>query len=163
MANPTVESLARSFALTHRLIKMQTDGLTHEDSLLQLPFRGNCLNWVLGHIIEGRNSALKLLGKSPVWGGAEIARYGRGSEPISSAEQGLPLERLLEDLDQSQEHMASALAEMPPEGLAASVNSGAGERSLGEALAFLHWHETYHTGQLEILRQLAGKNDCVIE
>jgi hypothetical protein len=29
------------------IIKAQTEGLSHADSLLQLPFRGNCLNWVL--------------------------------------------------------------------------------------------------------------------
>jgi hypothetical protein len=36
------------------------------------------------------------------------------------------------------------------------------ERAVGQALAGLHWHETYHTGQLELLRQLAGKNDAII-
>jgi hypothetical protein len=27
---------------------------------------------------------------------------------------------------------------------------------------FLYFHETYHVGQTELLRQLAGKNDQVI-
>jgi hypothetical protein len=34
---------------------------------------------------------------------------------------------------------------------------------LGGVLAFLNWHEAYHVGQLELLRQLAGKNDQVIK
>jgi uncharacterized damage-inducible protein DinB len=34
--------------------------------------------------------------------------------------------------------------------------------SMAERLAFAHWHETYHVGQLELLRQLTGKNDKVI-
>jgi hypothetical protein len=29
-------------------------------------------------------------------------------------------------------------------------------------LAGLYWHEAYHTGQTEYLRQLAGKDDCVV-
>ena len=31
-----------------------------------------------------------------------------------------------------------------------------------EFLHFLLWHETYHTGQTELLRQLTGVNDKVI-
>ena len=162
MTYPTTESLIQSFALTHWLIKMQTDGLTNADSLLQLPFRGNCLNWVLGHILDGRNTVLKHLGESPVWSESEIALYRQGSEPIVSAEQALPLEKLLDDLDQSQQRIADALAEMSPEELAAIADTGGG-KSLGQTLAGSHWHETYHTGQLEILRQLAGTDDVIIE
>jgi uncharacterized damage-inducible protein DinB len=31
-----------------------------------------------------------------------------------------------------------------------------------EFLHFLLWHETYHAGQTELLRQLSGTNDKVI-
>ena len=34
------------FKTNHYILNRQIEGLTHEDSLLQLPFRGNCLNWV---------------------------------------------------------------------------------------------------------------------
>lgn len=162
MTHPDAESLVQSFALTHRIIRMQTDGLTHANSLLQLPFRGNCLNWVLGHIIAGRNTALKLLREPPVWDKEDATRYSTGSEPIRMDEQALPLNRLLDDLDRSQQRIVASLEQIPPEGLAALVDSGRGERPLGQTLAGLHWHETYHTGQLELLRQLAGKNDSLI-
>jgi hypothetical protein len=69
------ELLAELFAINYRVIRRQVDGLTHEDSLLQLPFRGNCLNWVLGHIVATRNRALALLGEPPIWSEAEAARY----------------------------------------------------------------------------------------
>ncbi len=36
------------------------------------------------------------------------------------------------------------------------------ERTLGERVLELYFHETYHTGQTEILRQLAGVDDKVI-
>jgi uncharacterized damage-inducible protein DinB len=42
------------------------------------------------------------------------------------------------------------------------LNIPQGEDTVGEQLAFLHFHEAYHTGQTEMLRQLAGKNDKVI-
>ena len=36
------------------------------------------------------------------------------------------------------------------------------DETLADWVAFLHWHETYHVGQLELLRQLAGTNDKII-
>jgi hypothetical protein len=141
---------------------MQTDGLTHADSLLQLPFRGNCLNWVLGHILANRNRVVNLLGATPFWSEPEVSRYARGSEPIVSGGQALPLDRLLHNLDQSQELVEAALAQITPQDMATPVEGDQKSRTLGELLVGLHWHETYHVGQLEILRQLAGKDDVII-
>jgi hypothetical protein len=162
MTYPDSDTLIQSFAVTQRIIKLQTDGLSHEDSVLQPPFRANCLNWVLGHIIVGRNTALKLLGQPPVWGEEESLRYETGSEPITSSAQALPLEELLKDLDRTQERITAGLNLVSPEDLGASVQFRGSERTLGQALDGLHWHETYHTGQLELLRQLAGKDDALI-
>jgi uncharacterized damage-inducible protein DinB len=162
MKHPDAETLIQSFDLTRRVIHMQTEGLTHADSLVQPPFRGNCLNWVLGHILVGRNQVLTILGEPQIWDEAEAARYRSGSEPVTGEEQALSLKRLLADLDHSQERIAAALELVSPASLAEPVESGERERSRGQAVAFLHWHETYHTGQLELLRQLAGKDDAII-
>ena len=162
MTHPDAETLIQSFGLTHQLVRMQTNGLGHKDSLLQPPFRGNCLNWVLGHILEGRNTALTLLGESPIWDEGEVSRYERGSEAITEGERALPLERLLEDLDRSQERIAAALERTTPEELATVVPYRGSQRPQGQALASQHWHETYHTGQLELLRQLAGTDDAIV-
>ena len=162
MKYPDAETLIQSFDLTRRIIHMQTEGLTNADSLLQPPFRGNCLNWVLGHILVGRNQVLGLLDAPQVWGEADEARYRSGSEPVTAEEQALSLEQLLADLDRSQERITAALESVLPASLAAPVESSESERSRGQEVAFLHWHETYHTGLLELLRQLAGKNDAII-
>jgi uncharacterized damage-inducible protein DinB len=162
MTDPDAETLIGSFGLTHQVIRMQTDGLSHKDSLLQPPFRGNCLNWVLGHILVGRNTALKLMQETLIWDEAETSRYRSGSEPITRDEQALPLDRLLVDLDRSQERITAALKCTTPEELATVVPFRGSRRSLGQALASQHWHETYHTGQLELLRQLAGTDDAIV-
>jgi hypothetical protein len=144
----------------YSVIKMQTEGLTDEDSLLQPPFRGNCLNWVLGHIIYHRGRLLKVLGDTSDWPGEQIQRYRGESEPISGpAEDILSLAQLLSLLDQSQERIAARLQNISEEKLDAVIVN---EDTRGEILARLLWHETYHIGQLEPLRQLAGKNDKVI-
>ncbi len=155
----SADMIAYYFNLNHRVLHMQIDGLSHEDSLLVPPFRSNCLNWVLGHIIASRSTALTLLGEEPVWSDEEKAAYDRESEPITP-ETAYPLEKLTADLDTSQERLGAALESASPEELAQIV--GGKDRSLGERLAFLYWHEAYHTGQTELLRQLAGMDDKVI-
>ena len=150
------------FAANLWVIKRQIEGLSHKDSLIQPPFRGNCLNWVLGHILVGRSNALAYLGQQPLWGAAEKKLYATGSEPITSEEAALSLEKLVVLLDQSQERLAAALVDLDPETWGKSVQQSGQERPLSDALAGLAWHETYHAGQTELLRQLAGKADKVI-
>src|SRR4029450_6279109 len=95
--------LAEAFARNVRVIKMQADGLTHADSLLQPPFRGNCLNWILGHIAVSRDAVPDTLGDPPVMD-ADGAPYKRGSDALADADEDpLPLEEVLARLDRAQE------------------------------------------------------------
>ncbi len=145
------------------IIKAQTKGLSHADSLLQLPFRGNCLNWVLGHMAANRNTMLRLLGEEAILGEAQAKRYGYGSEPVcGDGGDILTLEQLLAVLEQGQSALAARLEKITAEELAGEVQSFLGTTTLGQLIFFLFWHETYHVGQPEFLRQLAGKDDKVI-
>ena len=145
------------------IIKAQTQGLSHADSLLQLPFRGNCLNWVLGHIAANRNTMLRFLGEGTILSEAQVKRYEFNSEPVcGDAGDILTLEQLLMVLEQGQSALAAKLLKMTVEELAREVQSFLGTTTLGQLIFYLYWHESYHTGQTEALRQLAGKNDKVI-
>ena len=155
-------SIANTFDANLWIIKRQTDGLSNADSLIQPTFRANCLNWVLGHIVVGRNRALVLLGLEPVWGDAERAIYETGSTPLLDAQNAVPLERLLALLELAQERLAEKLAAASDVSLQAVVYFRGCDQGLGEAIAGLAWHETYHTGQTELLRQLTGVDDKVI-
>ena len=158
MSYPDAESLANSFRFTYMLVNRMTRGLTHEDSVVQPPFQGNALNWVLGHIVASRNETLSYLGAKPVWGDEELTHYQTGSEPITSSEQGLTLEQLRAAFDEAHERIINRLAEIHEEELGVIVETRFGERPVGEHVASLHWHETYHTGQLELLRELAMRD-----
>lgn len=155
------ELLVRLYERTHWVIVKQTDGLTHSDSLLQMRFRGNCLNWVLGHIIAYRDKVLEVLGETPIFTESEMSLYQRGAAPIMDGKSAVPLEKLLKALDESQERIMAALNEVTPDRLDAKADEG-NERTVRDRIEFLQWHETYHVGQLEILRQLAGKDDAII-
>lgn len=153
------KDLASAFARNLDMIKQQTAGLTHADSLLQPPVRGNCLNWVLGHIAETRNLVLQQLGKPPLLSEAHAKRYGYGSAPVcSDGDDILRLETLLALLEQSQKAINEALEHISSEELNKKVDSFLGTTTLGQFLFFLYYHETYHLGQTELLRELALAN-----
>ena len=160
----TPKTLVSAFENNVEIVKMQAAGLSQADSLVQLPFRANCFNWVVGHLVTNRHTVLKLLGDEQTLDGALIARYEYGSEPVSAEEEGvLPLETLLGLLEQAQEQIAKRLEVITDEELARPlVVFGSRERTLGEWLFFFYFHDCYHTGQTEILRQAAGKNDKII-
>ena len=155
------QDLSNAFARNISIIKMQTEGLSNEDSMRQLP-HGNCLNWVLGHIAVNRDIVLQTLGEPPFMG-AFGARYKRESEPLTQIDEGtLSMEELLTWLDRSQERIASALNKLDETDLARDITTGDRKTTVGQRVFFLYFHETYHVGQTELFRQLAGKDDKLI-
>lgn len=143
----------------------QVKDLTHGDSLLQLPFRGNCLNWLVGHLTQSRDKMLQLVDAPSIWTAEQIARYERESQPVTSGEDAMRFEQILADLAVAHEQLVNKLTTMTADDLAAPakpVIKNAPPQNTAEFLHFLLWHETYHVGQTELLRQLAGKNDKVI-
>lgn len=155
------QDLSNAFARNVMILKMQADGLTHEDSLRQFPF-GNCLNWALGHIAMSRDEVLETLGEPPVMSTSGV-RYKRGSESVTKADEGtLPLEELLAWLDRTQESIAAALSHVDEAALAREYTPGDRKTTVGQRAFFLYFHETYHVGQAEMYRQFVGKDDKLI-
>ena len=159
----TPKQLAESYALNTHIVQLQTDGLTHDESLIQTPYNINSLNWVLGHIAVNRDRVLKLLGENTLLSEAETARYRSESEPIRADGEGvIPLERLLEIINQGQGSISQTLGELKPEALEINVKVDGDDKPLGSRLFGLYFHDTYHTGQTDLLRQVSGKNDKII-
>ncbi|MFB3908314.1 MAG: DinB family protein [Candidatus Eisenbacteria bacterium] len=149
------ESLASLFGLVHRVLHVNTDGITHEESLRKPEPGGNSMNWILGHLVATRNGALRLLEAEPVWSDTEAAPYQRGA--AGDVADPIRFERILSDLDRSQDRLLAAISDLTAERLATQVKDG----TLGDRLAFLHFHESYHAGQLGLLRRLLGKEGAI--
>ena len=165
MSAPSVldaAQLAEEYAGNARIITRQAAGLSHADSLIQPPVRGNCLNWILGHVAVHRDYLLEAMSEEKVLGDGPVARYDMGSPPIlADGPDVLRLEAILEAMGRQQERIEAALAAMTPEHLASEAPKSE-PRTVAQMAAFLYWHETYHVGQTELLRQLAGMDDAVI-
>ncbi len=160
----SIQDLLDSYEHNLDVLKRQTAGLSQEDSLLQLPFRANCLNWVVGHILTNRVNVLKLLGVEDVLPDVDLSLYYKESEPILGPGKGvLVLSELLGHLETTQKLLEAALVEETPESLQRKASySGRPERTLAAWLLFLFYHDCYHLGQTELLRQAAGTEDKIV-
>ena len=144
--------LADQYAFQTRLIQHLLEGVSDEQSLQQLPFEANCMNWILGHIISRRQSALEALGAGPLWDEDQLSRYRSGSEAIKSAEQAMAFHALKGDLERSMDMLEKVLQQADEELLDKIVANDRGEKTAAEHLEGFLWHETYHIGQLELLK-----------
>ncbi len=152
------QELIESFGTTSWLVSKFGADLSHQDSIAAPPFRANCFNWVLGHILVGRDRALSLLEKDAVLNAEESVLYETGSE-ILDPQTAVPLDRLLRAINESQERLVAGLTSASAEDLAAAYDEER-KQTVGDRLKGLHWHETYHVGQLEILRQVNGEHEA---
>ena len=150
--------LANILGTSNNVIKQKTEGLTHADSMLQLSFPGNCMNWILGHLLVYREQTLGVIDGESGADEGEFAKYGFGSEPMTDSNKAIPLESLLTRLDDASQRIIAALDEMPESRLEEILDE---ERNVtvGQRLHFyLVFHEAYHVGQLEPLYELALAN-----
>jgi len=147
------QALAKVFEFSHMALTRNLEGITHEESVLAPDGGGNSLNWVLGHLLNYRNTILKLLGKPPAWDSPQAARYARGSAPLGPDDDPVPFETLRAELDRSQGLLVAALRAAPAEQLAAPAENG---DPVATRIAMLGFHEGYHGGQIGLLRRLLG-------
>jgi len=161
MIDPQI--LSDGFARNLAVIERQVFGLSHEDSLIQTAYHINCLNWVLGHIAVGRDAVLEYLGEECHLSQAELERYRRESDPITGDGPDVArMERIMEILRAQQAKIAAALDALTLEDTARVLDLGGDEVTLARALDGQYFHESYHTGQTDLLRQVAGMDDEVI-
>ena len=125
---------------------------------------GNCLNWVLGHMVSARNGCLAMLGQDPVIAPETIDRYQRGSAPVAGPDGAVPPTELLDAFNRAQNPLLAGLSALTDEALAApapfSPNDDDDETA-GSLLAGLLFHEAYHAGQLGVIRRTLGIDGAI--
>lgn len=150
--------LIQLFEFSYGALFRNLEGISHEESVIEPEPGGNCMNWVLGHIVATRNRVLPLVGMPPVWRAELAFMYSGRQEAQWSCDSALDLQNIQTDLARSQQDLRNALEAIPEGKLNAVTGDG---RSLGDALGFFHFHESYHGGQIALLRRLLGKQGVI--
>ena len=160
------ETLSKIFGFNGYVLKSNSAGMDHADSLRRPAPGGHCCNWILGHILSSRNVVLRLLGQAEIWPDGRDSPYSRGSRPLQEEDGGEALDftELLRDLATSQERIMKGLAVITAGALAAEATLQLFEGkkdSVGGLLSALAFHEAYHAGQTGLLRSQLGMDGTI--
>ena len=162
-----VQNWIGTLNINHWLIEKHIEGVWHEQTMIQAPYNVNRMNWVVGHLAEHRDWMLRALDETTLMPAKEAMLYRRGSEPVQDDTEVVQLEVLLDYLRRAKECLTAKLStvddafllEKPQTGILLDSHK---DKNRLERIQGLIWHETYHIGQLDLLRQVAGMNDTIL-
>ena len=96
MKTPVNTIFTQQFKFTCGSVVLNTEDITDEEALVFPASEANCMNWLVGHIIDARNQLLAFLQQQPVWNNEEFDCYAKGANPRRSLELFLTFTRLIE-------------------------------------------------------------------
>jgi len=159
-----IEVLRHAARTTQQVLRMNLEGLTQEESLIHPEPAGNCLNWIVGHLLCVYNDVLPMVDQEPVMPKDTLKRYGRGTPPLRNADEALPLSELVAKCEEAVKRLENGLGALTPERLdspapfSPTQNPKETVRSL---LAIVAFHQAYHVGQTGVLRRITGKQGAI--
>jgi hypothetical protein len=155
-----VEVLRDQTRIISEIVRLNVADVTQLESLFQPRPAGNCLNWVVGHLVWVYELMLPSLGEEPVLAAGALERYARGTTPLSDAAEALDLGELMTSWDETSRRIDAGLLRLTAAALdgPATDYPGAGtDDTIRSHLSGILFHQAYHAGQLGTLRRLIGK------
>ncbi len=157
------QTLAYIFGAEHKILLANLADISHDDSLRCAGETANGINWLAGHILGARGRMAARIGAGgPFLNDEESAFYGKGSQPIRMGDPCAPLERIVEGLKESAEKILARLETLTDAELAVEIDRKLfpippEKPTVGASVMFLIFHESYHNGQIGIVRRAIGK------
>ncbi len=151
--------LARRFSFNRTFLNTLIDGFQADDwSRVPSDQGGNTPHWILGHLVTSRRFLARRLGAElPNDGWEEL--FGMHAEPDGT--RGFPsvpeLVTAFGAADAALAERLPALTEEEREEPWGARPFPDGGETVAQGVSFLYFHETYHLGQLGLLRRILGK------
>ena len=152
MPIPKAQAVFNDYKFHTRIIHRFVDGISHAESIYQLPFEHNCMNWILGHIVTNRSHVLETVRTAHAWQEEVRALYHQDTQPITQESPSIKFDTLIAYLDDSIELLEAALENISQAWLEENHINYRGEKPRIAHITSFHWHESFHLGQLEILK-----------
>ena len=153
--DPRVAPLAEILRLNTRLFRNCLDGLTEEQACARPSAATNSASFVAAHLADSRFFLLKVLGAEQP---SPLARYLGGARSIDDLRQSPPLAEIQAAWTTASHALRDRVEAMTAVDLDAplTVRFPVPEQTVRATLAFLVQHDSYHIGQLALLRKHAG-------
>lgn len=144
-----------TFHMNSSLLKTSFEGLTTEEWLRRPGDCSNHLLWIVCHMVNSRANTLGMLGTT--WTKPWFSLFGRGAELTDSAEYPMPDELMLA-VSESGRLLKAAFEAVSEETVSAptEIKVPNADGTLGGAVRFMAYHDTYHAGQVAFLRCWLG-------
>jgi hypothetical protein len=124
--------IQKLFSSNERFLNINFEGIAHEDSLKEM-YKGNSANLILGQLSYSRKAISSPLGL-PTIGSEKMKEVYASGVIRPDMSKAVRLDMLKKKVK---------------------------EENLLEQLTFLGFHETYHLGQIGLIRKLPGKEDAI--
>ncbi len=143
-----IAAIVARFDLHTMALRMNAGDFTHADSLFTPEIGGNCVNWLLGHLLVSRDDLMMRMEYSTSLPDGFRAIYAQGSDGRRT-DHFLPYE----DLVQLWGTLHTSLIERFKRVDITNHDT----LPAFEKFDLMQFHEAYHIGQMGLLRRLMGK------
>jgi uncharacterized damage-inducible protein DinB len=148
----------------HGVVRRSVQDLSQEDSLIQPKAEGNCANWVMGHLLHVYEMVLPALGQQSLNKNGGFERFKRGGEGLKGAEDAIGINELVAAWDEASKRVEAGLEALTAKQLDEKAPFSPGNNpneTVRSLLTTMFFHQAYHTGQLGLLRRMAGKPGAI--
>lgn len=159
-----IQTIAGQLQTTNGILHANLEDVDHEASVRQPMPAGNCLNWIVGHLVAAYDNLLPVLGSEPVLSPEQKKIYERGARPLTDPAQAMPFDELRNAWTTAHERVIEGLARLSENRLAEPAPFSPAnnpDETIGSLLAIFAFHQAYHVGQLGLGRRVAGLDGAV--
>ena len=151
--NNNIKSLGDIFDFNSLTISLALGDLSNDDAMrCARDGAGSSIAFLAGHLLSSRYGILKMLGAADENPYAE--QYGQNAEPNDDHN----LEKMKADWGTTSALLTAALENATEDQILADAPGGfpVPDKTIRGGLMFLAWHETYHVGQVGLMRTEYG-------
>jgi hypothetical protein len=158
----SITPIAKQFALHNRLFNNVLEGIADAHGGDRLSDHVNHLQWIAGHLVGSRSGVAGLVGIQPTFPYKDVysdpTQPPPGNRAIDPSISYPPLSEILHYWNDIAEAFTHAVKGLGEEQLAMElpVKTPVGGNTLFDLLSFLASHESYHIGQMSIIRKYLG-------
>ncbi len=151
-----IKPVIDQFKFNSMVLSLATSDLKNEDAGHRLRGgEGSSVSFLIGHLLSSRYGLLKMVDAGEENPFAE--QFGRNAEPQDVSDYP-DISELNQAWTALSDSFHAALEEMSDEQLLAAAPDGfpVEDQTMRGAINFLCWHESYHVGQIGVLRTESG-------
>jgi len=158
----SITPIAKQFAMQTRLFNNVLEGIEDTHGGDRLSDHVNHLQWIAGHLTGSRNGIAALLGMQPTFPYREVysdpTKPPPGNRPIDASITYPPLSDIRFWWNDFAPGFVSALNSMDEAQVVKEMpfSLPIGGNSLLDMLSFVASHESYHIGQMSLIRKYIG-------